>query len=130
MRYVPTGSEALAPLAPVFPTSLVAAARRSVHDLRIAAERRAWAARPVAAASAGAAAPAALLPELLVELRAVTTRYVGGLRAEGARPEQMLVRVKAFVREAMAAEGWHDPEAARALTAHVVDWSIAAYYEP
>lgn len=69
------------------------------------------------------------LPGLLATLRAVTTRYVCRMRGDGARPEQMLVRVKACVREAMAAEGWHDPEAVQALTAAVVGWSIAAYYD-
>ena len=66
---------------------------------------------------------------LLETLRAVTTRYVCRMRGAGARPEQMLVRVKACVREAMDAEGWHDPEAAQMLTAAVVTWSIAAYYD-
>ena len=73
------------------------------------------------------------LPDALVgllgTLRAVTTRYVCRMRGAGARPEQMLVRVKACVREAMDAEGWYDPEAVQVLTAAVVTWSIAAYYD-
>lgn len=71
-----------------------------------------------------------LLVGLLAQLRAVTTRSVRRMRAAGARPEQMLVRVKACVREALAAEGWHDVEAVQVITAHVVSWSIAAYYDP
>lgn len=66
---------------------------------------------------------------LLAQLRAATTVYVCRLRSDGARPEQMLVGVKALVREAMVADGWYDPEATQALLAHVVRWSIAAYYD-
>ncbi len=142
MRYVPTDS-------PAAPTTV----GRLMHDLRTAAERRACAGRvtfggardalPLATAAAAGTTPAAEAPAaecpaeaardplvgLLAELRAVTTRYVRGLRAGGARPEQMLVQVKAFIQDAMAAEGWHDSEAAQALTAEVVGWSIAAYYD-
>jgi hypothetical protein len=64
---------------------------------------------------------------LLMQLRAATARYVRRLRAEGALPEQMLPRVRAFVRVAMTAEGWPAPEAAQALTALVVCWSLEAY---
>lgn len=51
------------------------------------------------------------------------------MRGDGARPEQMLVRVKVCVREALSAEGWHDPTSAQALVSTVVAWSIAAYYD-
>ena len=115
------------------------ALRRAVHDLRVEAERRAWTLRPV---RDGVGTPFTLPPDrtsreaasdplvgLLAQLRAVTTRYVYALRAQGARPEQMVVRVKAFVRESMGAEGWSDPEATRVLTAEVVRWSIDAYYD-
>ena len=129
MRYVPT-DPAPAP---------AVAVRRAVHDLRAEAERRAWASRPLRYAPTSGDIgghpddPAGAAPDplvgLLAQLRAVTTRYVCGLRADGARPEQMLVQVKTFVREAMAAEGWADPEAVRALTAEVVRLSIAAYYD-
>lgn len=126
-----------------------------VHDLRREAEGRAWAIRAVRGethlreplspagavdGSADTAAHAAAsdaaydatcdpLVALLTQLRAATTRYVLELRAEGARPEQMLVQVKAFVREAMSVDRWTDPEATRALTEEVVRWSIAAYYD-
>ncbi len=66
---------------------------------------------------------------LLAQLRALTAQYVYRMRAEGARPEQTLVRVKACVRDAMAAERWHDAEALWALTDQVVTWSIDAYYD-
>jgi hypothetical protein len=94
-----------------------------------------WAGRLAAAEAApsgaepGGAAPAPdPLAPLLADLRRATTRYATALRAAGVRPEQMLVRVKAFVRATTTAEGWHDPAAVAALTAHVVRWSIAAYY--
>ena len=141
MRYVPTD----APLTPAV------AVRGAVHDLRVEAERRAWATRPLrdfsaltssasartAPVLAGAAASESAsqdgvpdpLVGLLGQLRAVTARYVCALRSGGARPEQMLVQVKAFVREAMTAEGWTDPDATQAITAEVVRWSITAYYD-
>jgi hypothetical protein len=108
------------------------AVRLTVRDLRLEAERRPWAIRPL-----GAETP--LLPRdvaasdplvrLLTQLRAAVTRHVHTLRAEGAHPERMLVQVKAFMREAMTVEGWTDPEATRALTAEVARWSIDAYYD-
>ena len=135
VRYVPT-----MPSAATEPGSTAAAAvRHAVHDLRVETERRAWATRPprdrtfprpalpVAGASIGGR-PDPLLA-LLAELQAVTTRYVRQLRAGGARPEQMVVQVKTFVRDAMLAEGWADPDATRALTAEVVRWGIDAYYD-
>lgn len=86
---------------------------------------------PACAGEPGAAdARADALRGLLAQLQAVTTRYVGTLRSRGARPEQMLRRVKALVREAMPAQEWLDPAAQRALTDAVVRWSIAAYHEP
>jgi hypothetical protein len=110
-----------------------------VHQLRLEAERRSWALRPV---RDGGGTPLMLpadrssrgttsdpLVALLAQLRAVTTRYVYTLRAQGARPEQMIVQVKGLVREVMGAEGWVDPEASRVLTAEVVRWSIDAYYD-
>jgi hypothetical protein len=155
MRYVPTGATAPThgpadPAAePTAPANAAAAARRAVHDLRIETERRgaappAWATRTPRPASgrtpalpdataAGENDPLDLsdpVVALLAQLRTVMTRYVRGLRATGARPEQMLVQVKGFVRDAMTADGWRDPEAARVLTAEVVRWSIAAYYDP
>ena len=115
------------------------ALRSAVHDLRLETERRAGALRPTRDGRGtpftlpadrsprdGAADP---LVALLAQLRAVTTRYVYALRAQGARPEQMLVRIKAFVRDSMRAEEWSDPEATRVLTAEVVRWSIDAYYD-
>lgn len=142
-------------LVPLTPVPLTPAVRRTVHDLRAAAAGRAWAsrfgrgsaARPAfGSVSANGALPAAPaggptaaesldplagdpLSEALAQFHQATTRYVCELRAGGARPEQMLVRVKAFVREAMAAEGWTDPEAVQALTAQAVTWSINAYYD-
>lgn len=120
------------------------AVRSAVGRLRREHARLAWPARTSTASwlarspAASGAAPAASAPDgrqadplvgLLATLRAVTTRYVCRMRAEGARPEQMLVRVKACVRDAMTAEGWEDPEAVQAVTAAVVTWSIAAYYD-
>ena len=115
------------------------ALRRAVHELRLETERRSWALRPT---RAGGGTPFTLpldrsprdaasdpLVALLAQLRAATTRYVYALRADGARPEQVLVQVKGLVRESMSAEGWSDPEATRALTAEVVRWSIDAYYD-
>ncbi|HEY0776999.1 MAG TPA: hypothetical protein VGD56_03440 [Gemmatirosa sp.] len=106
------------PAAATAPTARVAAVCRTLRDLT---EHR-----PVPSESGVAFDP---VPGLLAQLRAATTVYVCGLQATGARPEQMLVRVKALVRDAMAAEGWHDVEATDALVAHVVRWSIAAYYD-
>lgn len=126
--YVPTSPSGAPEPAPT-PGSAV---RGAVRGLRGEAERRAWATRPLfrpaAVPSTGAAESDPLVGHL-AQLRAVTTQFVCGLRADGARPEQMLPRVKTLVREAMSAEGWHDPEAARALTEHVVRWSIDAYYD-
>lgn len=67
------------------------------------------------------------LTVLLARLRAAAACYAGGLRDEGACPEQMVVRVQALVAGALAAEGWSDLEIGQALTAHVVRWSVAAY---
>lgn len=135
VRYVPTVPSAPTDLGPI----AAVAVRNAVHDLRVETERRAWATRPprdrafptpalpVAGASTrGRPDP---LVALLAQLQAVTTRYVRGLRAGGARPEQMVVQVKTFVRDAMLAEGWADPDATRALTAEVVRWGIDAYYD-
>lgn len=132
MRYVPTG-----PAAPTSPPAATASAMRSaVRELRAEAARCAWAAREPLQTflHRPAGAPAAdgtpdRLGGLLTELRAATTQYVCAVRSEGARPEQMLVGVKAFVREAMVAEGWPDRDAVQAITAEVVGWSIAAYYD-
>ena len=66
---------------------------------------------------------------LLAQLRAIVTRNVCRLRAEGARPEQVLVQVKTWLREAITAERWNEPRILEALNARVVDWSIAAYYD-
>lgn len=146
VRYVPTPPSP----PPASPTSalpgqasvLTPAVRHTMHDLHAAAAGRAWAARfgrsararpapgDFAAAADGLAPPAGdPLAEALAQFRAATACYACALRSEGARPEQMLVRVKAFVREAMAAEGWSDYEAVQALTAEAVGWSIAAYYD-
>jgi hypothetical protein len=73
-----------------------------------------------------ASGPTDPLVALLATLRASTTRFARGLRADGVPEEQVVVRVEAFVREAMAAEGWQDPGAVEALTSAVVGWSIAA----
>ena len=83
---------------------------------------------PSAAPIAGADGSDPLVREL-AQLRAAVTRHVCGLRAQGMSPEQMLVQVKALVREGMAGEGWHDLSAVQLLTSHVVAWSIAAYYD-
>lgn len=104
---------------------LVAVQTRLRDSAAVAPER----AGPGASASAAAEPAGDPLVGLLAQLRAVTTRYVCRMRGDGMRPEQMLVRVKACVREAMAADGWHDPQALRALTAAAVAWSIAAYYD-
>lgn len=105
--------------------------RRALHDLRVESElrRRSVPDAPVAQLATPGDSASDPLVRLLAELRAVTTRYVVGLRAEGAPPEQMLVRVKAMVRAALAAEGWRDPESTRSLTDAVVGWSIDAYYD-
>jgi len=66
---------------------------------------------------------------LLAQLRAIVTRNVCRMRAEGAWPEQVLVQVKTWLREAMTAERWNEPRILEALNARVVDWSIAAYYD-
>jgi hypothetical protein len=70
----------------------------------------------------------AALEGLLARLHVATHRYVRALRADGARPEQVVLQVRAFVRDALAAEGW-DGGAARALTSRIVGWSIDAYYD-
>ena len=112
--------------------------QRAVRSLHEATGRRAWATRPLSSAQALLTTPTAPsaredgadpLVGLLAQLREAVTRYVCQLRADGARPEQMLVRVKALVREAMAAEGWHDPAAVQTLTAEAVRWSIDAFYD-
>jgi len=66
---------------------------------------------------------------LLAQLRAIITRHVCRMRAEGAWPEQVLVVMKTVLREAMTAERWNEPRILEALTARIVDWSIAAYYD-
>jgi hypothetical protein len=143
VRHVPTGATAptTGPTDPAAEPATAAEVRRAVHDLRVAAERPgaaipAWATRtrpapagPGASRGDGPADASDPLVGLLAQLRAVTTRYVRGLRAGGARPEQMLVRVKELLNEAMTSDGWRDPAAATALTAEVVRWSIAAYYD-
>jgi hypothetical protein len=144
VRYVPTHPDSS-------PDSQQAL-RGAVHDLRLEAERRAWARRPTRGVLGGMGGLGALLAPLtpptlpadspphdpasdplvgiLALLRTEVTRYVYGLRAEGARPEQMIVQVKGFVREIMRGEGWtDDPDATRLLTAQVVRWSIEAYYD-
>lgn len=138
MRYVSPGTPAPTESSP---SPAATALRCAVHDLRAAAEHQrgahpAWATRSVwdaplstALGASAERAPDPHLAGLLAQLRAVTTRYVCGLRAAGVRPEQMLVQVKAFVRDAMTADGWLDPAATRALTAEVVRWSIVAYYD-
>ena len=104
--------------------------RRALHHLRIESERRRSVHdAPIPMLDTLGDSASDPLVRLLAELRAVTTRYVVGLRADGAPPEQMLVRVKAMVREALAAEGWHDPESTRSLIDAVVGWSIDAYYD-
>ncbi|GLC26971.1 hypothetical protein [Roseisolibacter agri] len=105
--------------------------RRALHELRIESERRRRTVHdaPVALLAIPEGAASDPLVGLLAELRAVTTRFVVRLRADGAPPEQMLVRVKAMVRDALAAEGWRDPECMRELTDAVVGWSIDAYYD-
>lgn len=139
MRYVPTSWPA--------PTDAVAV-RRAVHDLWSAAARQeathpAWASRflprpswdaPMQASVSVAAgrtqdAASDTTAALLVCLQAVTRRYVCGLRAGGARPEQMLVQVKSLIRDATVADGRLDPRTTRALTEEMVRWSIAAYYD-
>lgn len=84
---------------------------------------------PTPAAPAAGDVACSALAGCLAELRAVTAHYVCGLRAEGVRPEQMLPRVKALVRDALVAERWRDPEPTEALMAHVVRWSIEAYFD-
>jgi len=153
VRYVPDAQTPPSPSPPA--SALTPVVRRTVHDLHAEADGRAWAARlGHVGSSLGRRTAAHLVPDtaaawpagaigdngadpvdgdrlvgLLALLRAETTRYVCALRAEGARPEQMLVQVKAFVHQAMVAEAWFDPEATRALTAEVVRWSIDAYYD-
>lgn len=143
MRYVPSRSGEPPP-SPTTPPAGAAAAgataavRQAVRELRTLAERRAWATRgpfrgpapvPTPHAWFGEAGHPAPSGDVLADLHAATARYVRTLRDEGARPEQMLVRVKACVRDAMEAERWQDPDAVQALTAEVVGWSIAAYYD-
>lgn len=106
----------------------MAALRNAVHDLRAESE---WRARYTLAGLPARAEDSGGDPfvELLVRLQDATTRYVVELRAEGTPPEQMLVRVKSLVRDALSVEGWSDPEATRSLTAAVVGWSIDTYYD-
>lgn len=137
VRYVSTRPDPSAEPGAGSPQTL----RRTVRDLRLEVERRAWARRtpwgpgdtlltpvphpPDAASREAASDPIA---GLLAQLRAAIERYVYELRAEGAPPERMLVRVKAFVRETMSTDGWTDPEATHELTQIAVRWSIDAYY--
>ena len=93
-----------------------------------AAERSAgsWQ-RPAADGSAGAPeGRSAELIRLVDHLRSTVTRYVRGRRDAGAPIERVLPEVKGLVREAVAHERWFDP--AEALMAHVVGWTITAYY--
>ena len=71
-------------------------------------------------------APSADLIVLLDQLRTAVACYVGERRVTGAPIERVLPEVKAFVRVAVAYEGWHD--AAEALMRQVVGWTIATYY--
>jgi hypothetical protein len=117
------------------------AARGAVRRLRLELERRAATAarasvedaalfrRAESTGDVGEDDASDPLVELREQLHALTTRAVCRVRAEGVGPEQMLVRVKACVRELLAAEGWHDPQVRQVLTAHVVGWSIDAYYD-
>lgn len=112
--------------------------RQAVRSLHIGSLLRDWATRPLAAPSALLAAlstasaktgEADPLVGLLAQLRAAITGYVCQLRADGARPEQTVVRVKALVREAMADDKWYDPAAVQTITAEAVRWSIHAYFD-
>jgi hypothetical protein len=130
VQYVPTDPSELA--ATQHTSSPV---QRAVRSLQTVAGRRAWPARALPTTPAPPVLPDAARDEddplvgLLAQLRGAITRYVFQLRAEGARPEQVLVQVKAHVREAMVAERWLDPRATKTLTGAVVRWSIDAYYD-
>ena len=94
-----------------------------------AAERSAESWRlPAADGSAGASeAASAELIRLLDRLCSTVTRYVRGRRDAGAPIERVLPEVKGLVREAVAHERWFDP--AGTMMAHVVGWTITAYYQ-
>jgi hypothetical protein len=93
-----------------------------------AAERAATESWPVATGDAAPATqPSADLVGLPDRLRTAIARYVAGRRLAGAPIERVLPEVKAFVRETVAYEGWHDP--AEALMQQVVGWTIAAFYD-
>ena len=72
-------------------------------------------------------AASAELIRLLDHLRATVTRFVLARRDAGTPIERVLPEVKGLVRAAVAYERWHDP--AESLMAHVVGWTIAAYYD-
>jgi hypothetical protein len=66
--------------------------------------------------------------ELLARLRAVAGRYARGLRAQGASPAHVRLRVTTLVRAAMDADRGYDPAALRVLTRQVVRWGLEAYH--
>ena len=71
--------------------------------------------------------PSPELVRLLAHLRSAVTRYTHERRDAGAPVERVVPEVKGLVREATACERWCDP--ADTLTAQVVRWAIAAYYD-
>ena len=117
--------------------------RGAVHELPIASERHEvhrWAGAskhgaptlsPVARLGLSTdleTSDSDFLARILVQLRIVATQHAARLRADGAPPEEMVVRVKELMKRALDDEGWWDREAARSLTAAMVVWGIDAYY--